>query len=107
MASELELRWLKTTDLKGAAKRFAVFCKEDIKTQAESGQFNLDVYQDAIKIVLSKLDHSVTLAELTKKIAAEEEPAQASEDSVVETDSNNNDESFSDHDLTGGDPHVD
>lgn len=107
MASELELRWLKTTDLKGAAKRFAIFCKEDIKTQAEAEHFNLDVYQDAIKLILSKLDHSLTLAELTKKITAEEEPQQASENPVVETGTDENDESLSDNDLTGDKPHVD
>lgn len=73
MASELELRWLNTQELKGAAKRFSVFCKEDIKSQADSENFELDVYQDAIKLILSKLDHSLTLSELTKRITAQEE----------------------------------
>jgi len=92
MASELELRWLKANDFKGAAKRFAVFCKEDIKVQADSEQFSSDVYQDAIKLVLSKLDRSLTLVELTNRIAAEEEAQESdldfSLDDGEDTDSN-------------------
>jgi len=84
MASELELRWLKTNDFKGAAKRFAVFCKEDIKSQADSEQFRPDVYQDAIKLVLSKLDRSLSLVELTNRIAAEEESQQSDLDFSLE-----------------------
>ena len=77
MTSELELRWLKANDFKGPAKRFAVFCKEDIKSQTDSKSFSLDVYQDAIKLVLSKLDRSLSLVELTNRIAAEEESQQS------------------------------
>lgn len=83
MASELELRWLNTKELKGAAKRFSVFCKDDIKLEANSDGFDLDVYQDAIKLVLSKLDHSLTLSELTKRIAAQEESSQGTDTAAI------------------------
>ncbi len=69
MASELELRWLKVNELKGAAKHFALFCKDDIEKQADQKEFDLTVYQDAIKLVLSKLDRSLTLENLSKRIA--------------------------------------
>jgi hypothetical protein len=73
MASELELRWLKVDDLKGAAKHFALFCKDDIQKQADQKGFDLNVYQDAIKLVLSKLDKSLTLENLSKRIAQDNE----------------------------------
>lgn len=93
MASELELRWLKTNDFKGPAKRFAVFCKEDIKSQADSKSFSLDVYQDAIKLVLSKLDRSLSLVELTNRIAAEEESQKSELDfSLDDADDSNTEE---------------
>ena len=64
MSAELELRWLKTDRVKGAAKRFAEFCKEDVKTESEAVDFDIDKYQDAIKIVLEKLDDSISVEEL-------------------------------------------
>ena len=64
MSAELELRWLKTDKVRGAAKRFAEFCKEDVKGQAEAEDFDIDKYQDAIKIVLEKLDDSNSVEEL-------------------------------------------
>ena len=77
MASELELRWLKVDDLTGAAKHFALFCKEDIQTQSDQKEFDLNVYQDAVKLVLSKLDKSLTLENLSKRIAEESEDGDA------------------------------
>jgi len=64
MSAELELRWLKTDKQKGAAKRFAEFCKEDVKGQSEIEDFDIDKYQDAIKIVLEKLSESNSVEEL-------------------------------------------
>lgn len=72
MSSELELRWLKTGELKGAAKRFAEFCKQDVKTEVDQVDFDMAVYQDAIKLVLSRLDHSLTVEKLTQRISAEQ-----------------------------------
>lgn len=64
MSAELELRWLKTDKQKGAAKRFAEFCKEDIKGQSDNEDFDIDKYQDAVKIVLEKLSDSNSVEEL-------------------------------------------
>ena len=64
MSAELELRWLKTDRVRGAAKRFAEFCKEDVKSQSENDDFDIDKYQDAIRIVLEKLDDSSSVEEL-------------------------------------------
>jgi len=64
MSAELELRWLKTDSVRGATKRFAEFCKEDVRGQAEGDDFDIDKYQDAIKIVLEKLNNSSSVEEL-------------------------------------------
>lgn len=64
MSAELELRWLKTESVKGAVKRFAEFCKEDVREQANLEGFDLDKYQDAVKMVMHKLDNSLSLDEI-------------------------------------------
>lgn len=64
MSAELDLKWLKTDRVRGAAKRFTEFCKEDVKGQSEAAYFDIDKYQDAIKIVLEKLDDSISVEEL-------------------------------------------
>ena len=64
MTAELELRWLKTDSERGAAKRFAEFCKEDVISQATVEGFELEKYQDAIKVVLEKLSDSNSVEEL-------------------------------------------
>ncbi len=90
MASELELRWLKVTELKGAAKHFALFCKEDILRQADQEDFDLSVYQDAAKLIISKLDRSQTLEKLSKRIAAEAEELSATEGpETIDAETNN------------------
>lgn len=58
MSAELELRWLKTYKVRGAAKCFTEFCKEDIIKQAEMDGFDIDKYQAAIHVVLEKLRDS-------------------------------------------------
>jgi len=64
MSAELELRWLKTERLSGTVKRFAEFCKEDIKKQSPQSGFDLPIYQDAIKQVVEKLDDSIAIGEV-------------------------------------------
>lgn len=64
MSAELEMRWLKTESIRGAARRFAEFCKEDVREQSAAEDFDLDKYQDAIKLVIEKLDDSVSVEEL-------------------------------------------
>ena len=56
MAAELELRWLKIDNVEGAVQRFAKFCKEDIKEQSKQADFDLEKYQEAVKLVIEKLD---------------------------------------------------
>ncbi|MEE9326747.1 MAG: hypothetical protein V3U71_05575 [Cocleimonas sp.] len=64
MSAELELRWLKTDQVRGAAKRFVKFCKDDVKTQAELEDFDINKYQDAVKLVIHKLDDSISVEDL-------------------------------------------
>lgn len=64
MSAELELRWLQSEKQKGAAKRFADFCKEDVKVQSQNEGFDINKYEDAIKIVLEKLTESNSVGEL-------------------------------------------
>jgi len=64
MTAELDLGWLKTERVRGAAKRFAEFCKEDVKSESKAAYFDIDKYEDAIKIVLEKLDDSISVEEL-------------------------------------------
>jgi len=35
MSAELELRWLKTDNERGTAKRFSQFCKQDVREQSK------------------------------------------------------------------------
>ena len=64
MAAELELRWLKTENVEGAAQRFAKFCKEDIKEQSQATSFDVGKYQEAVKLVLKKLDKKESVKEI-------------------------------------------
>jgi len=64
MSAELELRWLKTERLSGTVKRFAEFCKDDVKKQSQQDDFDFSVYQDAIKQVVEKLDDSIAIGEV-------------------------------------------
>jgi len=64
MAAELELRWLKADSAQGAVKRFAEFCKEDIREQSKLDDFDLDKYQDGVKLVLEKLDRTASVGEI-------------------------------------------
>ena len=56
MSAELELRWLKTNSARGAVRRFAEFCKNDIREQSLQDDFDVEKYQDAIKLIIKKLD---------------------------------------------------
>jgi len=64
MSAELELRWLKTDNERGTAKRFSQFCKQDVREQSKSDDFDIEKYQDAIKIVLDKLNESISVEDL-------------------------------------------
>lgn len=64
MAAELELRWMKADSSQGAVKRFAEFCKEDIREQSKLDDFDLDKYQEGVKLVLEKLDRAASVGEI-------------------------------------------
>ena len=61
MSAELELRWLKTDSVRGAVRRFAEFCKEDIKEQSQQDDFDINKYQDGVKLIIQKLDDSISV----------------------------------------------
>ena len=77
MSAKLELRWLNINKTKGAAKRFAEFCKEDIKDQSNQGGFHLDKYQDAVRLIIRKLDNTHSIEKI---FSAEEESKQQIEE---------------------------
>jgi hypothetical protein len=60
MPIDTHLRWLKTEDLSPVAKRFATFCKDDIEQYKNDKNFELDIYQDAIRFVVKRL-HQKTI----------------------------------------------
>lgn len=64
MSAKLELRWLNIKKTKGAARRFAEFCKEDIQDQSKQDNFNLEKYQDAVRLIIRKLDNTQSLKEI-------------------------------------------
>ena len=64
MSAELELRWLKTESVEGALRRFAEFCKNDIREQSQQADFDLEKYQEAVKLVLQKLDKKESVQEI-------------------------------------------
>lgn len=56
MSANTDLRWLKPSSLKGAARRFAEFCKTDIKHQAKvDNDFDNELYVAAAKLIIDKL----------------------------------------------------
>ncbi len=81
MTAELELRWLKTDNIKGAAKRFAEFCKEDIREQSKLEDFDIGKYQEAVKLVLRKLDNSESVKEMFIPEKQQEADTEAEENS--------------------------
>lgn len=57
MATSKYLRWLKTDDLQTeVAKKFITFCKEDIDTRSKQEGFEADIYEDAVKLIIEKLE---------------------------------------------------
>lgn len=81
MSAELELRWLKIKNTKGAAKLFAEFCKEDVRKQSKLGGFDISKYQDAVKLVMRKLDNSHSVKGLFTP-----EPEKAPKEGVINAD---------------------
>jgi len=56
MSANMDLRWLKPSMFQGTTKRFAEFCKTDIKQQAEQEtDFDVETYHQATKLIINKL----------------------------------------------------
>lgn len=55
MPIDTQLRWLKIDNLSPTARRFAEFCKTDIQQYKDDDEFDLDIYQDAVRFVVQKL----------------------------------------------------
>lgn len=59
MSVNKDLRWLRAPGLKGAAKRFADFCKADAPQQAKvDPEFDIGIYNDAAKLITKRLQTS-------------------------------------------------
>lgn len=56
MSIETQLRWLKPENLSQTSARFAEFCLSDVKQYENDENFDIDIYQEAIKRVIEKLE---------------------------------------------------
>ena len=57
MAASKYLRWLKEDELTTkVARRFAEFCEEDIEQRSNVDTFDAEVYEEAVKLVIDKLE---------------------------------------------------
>lgn len=58
MANSRYLRWLNEEELTSKiAKRFVAFCDEDIEQAASKDHFDASIYEDAMKLILERLEH--------------------------------------------------
>ncbi len=58
MAHSKYLRWLKEDELTTKiARRFVEFCDEDIEKRAATEGFDARIYEDAVKLVIHRLEH--------------------------------------------------
>lgn len=58
MPTSKYLRWLKEDQLTTkVAQRFASFCEEDIEQRAKSEEFDAEIYEAAVRLVLGKLEN--------------------------------------------------
>ena len=56
MSANKDLRWFRASDFTGSAKRFAEFCKTDIRHQAKTDSgFDVEIYNEAVKLITNKL----------------------------------------------------
>ena len=60
MSAIKDVGWLSGPELTGPAKRFAEFCKADLKHQAKTNPgFDFDIYNEATKLITGKLQASI------------------------------------------------
>ncbi len=61
MAHSKYLRWLDEEKLTTkVAKRFATFCDEDIEQRANAENFDANIYEDAMKLVIDHFEGKIT-----------------------------------------------
>ena len=57
MSNSKHLRWLNQEELTTkVAERFVSYCKQDIDERSKLEGFNITLYMDAMKLVISKLE---------------------------------------------------
>ncbi len=64
MSADTEYQWLETESKEGAVKRFSEFCKKDIAEQSKEDDFDLGKYQEAVQLLLKKLDRTQSVGEI-------------------------------------------
>lgn len=58
MPTSKYLRWLKEDQLTTkVARRFVRFCEEDIEQRAKGEEFDAEIYEAAVRLVLEKLEY--------------------------------------------------
>ena len=59
MSNSKHLRWLNQEELTTkVAERFVNYCKQDIDERSKLDGFNITLYTDAMKLVISKLEQT-------------------------------------------------
>jgi len=57
MATTKYLRWLQADNLTtNVAKRFAEFCKDDVEERAADEHFDMEIYEDAVRLIVDRLE---------------------------------------------------
>lgn len=65
MNPEYDTSWLDSMTLKGPAKAFAKFCSSEIARRSSSEEdFDQELYEEAIKLVLKKLSDANMVGKL-------------------------------------------
>lgn len=64
MAATKYLRGIKSHTLHSeVAKRFLAFCRQDVKQRSQEKTFNAEIYEDAVRLVIDRLQQQETPAE--------------------------------------------
>ncbi len=55
MSSEFSPDWLKNPNFSGPARRFAEFCASELERRSSEDDFDPEIFDEAVKLVLRKL----------------------------------------------------
>ncbi len=55
MASEYSPDWLKKMEFSGPARSFAEFCVTELERRSSDEDFDPEIYEEAVRLVLKKL----------------------------------------------------